>query len=69
MFLATWKESGLILVTGVFSVVTLMTMMGLVGLAHLGLSFFPLKRLERYMHVMAGGVIFISGAGMVFWGL
>ena len=65
------KEStmGLILVTGVFSVVTIATMLGVVLISTMGLNFIPIKKMERYTHALAGATIFFSGMAIQFLGL
>jgi len=60
---------GLILVTGIFAVVTIATMVGMVYLAERGIALLPLKKLERYAHLMAGLAIFSSGLAIRFLGL
>jgi sulfite exporter TauE/SafE len=60
---------GLILVTGIFSAVTIATMMGFVFVLTLGLDFLPVKRVERYTHAIAGASIFLCGIGIQFLGL
>ncbi|MBM3404937.1 MAG: hypothetical protein FJY10_08620 [Bacteroidetes bacterium] len=59
----------LIIVTGVFSLVTIITMLSLVLLSLWGFKLLPMKSLDRYTHVLAGGTIFLCGIGMVFLGL
>lgn len=61
--------TGLILVAGIFSAVTIATMLGAVLLAHWGVNFIPLGRLERYAHVLAGAIICLSGLAIEFLGL
>jgi ABC-type nickel/cobalt efflux system permease component RcnA len=53
----------------VFSVVTVATMMVLVGLALAGVQRLPLGALERWSHALAGGVIACSGLAVIFLGL
>jgi len=60
---------GLLLVTAVFGVVTIATMMSVVMVMSLGISMVPLGRLERYSHAMAGAAILMSGAAIQFLGL
>lgn len=60
---------GLIMVTVVFSVVTITTMLGMVYLAERGIALLPLKKMERYAHTMAGMAIFSSGMAIRFLGL
>ena len=63
---STW---GIVQVSLVFSLVTILTMLALVLLASYGLQLVKLGRLERYMHAIAGGTIFLSGMGILFLGL
>ena len=60
---------GLILVTAIFAVVTISTMVGMVFLAERGIALLPLKKMERYAHVLAGLAIFSSGLAIRFLGL
>lgn len=64
---------GMVLVAGVFSVITIGTMMSVVMVATLGLNLNPMRRLcspmERYMHAIAGGIICASGLAIQFLGL
>ncbi len=60
---------GLILVTAIFAVVTIATMVGMVFLAERGIALLPLKKMERYAHVLAGLAIFSSGLAIRFLGL
>lgn len=61
--------AGVITVSVLFSVVTIATMMGVVLAFKLGLSRINLKPVERYSHVIAGAVIFLSGIAIQFLGL
>lgn len=61
--------SGVILVTAVFGVVTICTMLSIVVVSMLGFRFIPMNRLERYNHLLAGTAIFISGLAIQFLGL
>ena len=62
----TW---GLIAVTLTFAIVTIATMITLVVISTLGVNTVRLGRLERYTHAIAGAMITLSGAGIVFLGL
>ncbi len=62
-----WVE--LIAVTSVFSIVTIATMLIVVGLSLRGLELLPLQKFERYMHALAGFTILLSGLAIVFLGL
>jgi nickel/cobalt transporter (NicO) family protein len=59
----------LAVVTGVFSIITILTMLTVVLVASFGIKFFPMKMMEKYSHVMAGSTILLCGLGMVFLGL
>lgn len=61
--------AGLILVTGVFAVVTLSTMLGVVLAARAGANFMPLEKLSRYAHPIAGATILICGLAILLFGL
>jgi hypothetical protein len=67
------KEHGSIslavLVSSVFAVVTITTMLVLVFLLIKGVSFVKLSKLERYTHALAGAVLLLSGIGILFIGL
>ena len=53
----------------VFSIVTILTMLGIVILASKGINLLPLGRLERYSHALAGVAILLSGIAIQFLGL
>lgn len=63
---STW---GIIQVSMVFAIVTILTMLTIVLLASFGLSFVKLGRVERYTHVIAGATIMLSGLAILFLGL
>ncbi len=60
---------GLILVTTIFSLVTIATMMTIVIVTTLGFNLIPFVKLEKYTHAIAGGMILLCGIGIVFLGL
>jgi len=60
---------GLVLVTLIFGVVTVSTMVAMVYLAERGVALLPLKKMERYAHMLAGLAIFSSGVAIRFLGL
>ena len=66
---ATNSMSGMIMVTTVFSLTTILTMLTIVTLAYYGIQFLPMRKVEKYMHVIAGATILISGVGIQFLGL
>lgn len=65
------KESmlGVLMVTGVFGVVTLMTMTAAVMIIVMGMGGLKLKRFERFNHAVAGGTILLCGLSIAFLGM
>jgi sulfite exporter TauE/SafE len=61
--------SGAIIVSVLFSLVTIATMMSIVFAFKLGLSRINLKPIEKYNHLIAGSIIFFSGIAIQFLGL
>jgi nickel/cobalt exporter len=61
--------SGAVVVSLLFSIVTIATMMSVVLAFKLGLSKLNLKPLEKYAHLIAGSMIFLSGVAIQFLGL
>jgi nickel/cobalt transporter (NicO) family protein len=59
----------LIIVTTVFSLVTILTMLAIVTISYYGIKLVQMRFLEKYTHVLAGGTIFLCGIGMLFLGL
>jgi sulfite exporter TauE/SafE len=66
---AKHNMAGVVLVTVAFGLTTIGTMLVLISLSSWGLSFLPLGKLERYVHALAGAMIFISGLSVQFFGL
>jgi nickel/cobalt transporter (NicO) family protein len=60
---------GMLLITAVFGTVTIATMMTIIFIGYLGISFIPLKKLERYTHALAGASILLCGIAIQFLGL
>jgi nickel/cobalt exporter len=60
---------GVVLVSLLFSFVTIITMLSIVLAFKLGLKRINLKPLEKYNHLIAGTMIFVSGLAIVFLGL
>jgi ABC-type nickel/cobalt efflux system permease component RcnA len=60
---------GVILVASVFGLTTIVTMLTIIAISSWGVSFVRLGRLERYVHALAGAMIFISGLSVQFLGL
>ena len=61
--------SGVFLVTFAFGFVTILTMLTIIAISYWGISFVRLGKLERYVHAIAGAMIFISGLSVQFLGL
>lgn len=61
--------SGAVIVALLFSAVTIATMMSVVLIFKLGFSRLNLKPLEKYAHLIAGSMIFMSGIAIQFLGL
>jgi len=61
--------SGAVVVSLLFSIVTIATMMSIVLAFKLGLSKINLKPIEKYSHLIAGAMIFFSGIAIQFLGL
>jgi len=61
--------SGAIIVSILFSVVTIGTMISIVFAFRLGLNKINLKPLEKYSHLIAGAMILFSGLAIQFLGL
>jgi nickel/cobalt exporter len=61
--------SGAVFVSVLFSVVTISTMMSVVLAFKLGLNKLSLKPVEKYSHLIAGTMIFVSGLAIQFLGL
>jgi len=60
---------GLILVTSIFGITTILTMLVMVTLGLYGIELLPLKKLENHIHTIAGFTILICGIGVQFLGL
>ena len=60
---------GMALVTTVFGVITIGTMLTIVLGTLWGINFLPVGKLERYTHALAGATICLSGLAIVFLGL
>lgn len=66
---ASHNFQGAVLVSILFSIVTIGTMMSIVLAFKLGLSKINLKPVEKYSHLIAGAMIFFSGLAIQFLGL
>ena len=59
----------LVLVTAVFGLVTIATMMVVVLISRAGINFLPLMKVQRFSHAIAGASIFLCGLAIQFLGL
>lgn len=66
---AKHNPGGIIIVSLIFAVVTILTMLVLVLIATYSLKSIPLGKMERYTHAIAGATILLSGCAIVFLGL
>lgn len=66
---ATASTFSLILVTSVFGLTTIATMLGVVLLSLYGLKTINFPSIERYSHALAGLLIFSCGVAIIFLGL
>ena len=66
---AKHNTAGVVLVAATFAVVTILTMLAVITLGFFGVSFIKLGKMERYVHALAGAMIFISGISVQFLGL
>ncbi|PJA98116.1 MAG: hypothetical protein CO128_09070 [Ignavibacteriales bacterium CG_4_9_14_3_um_filter_30_11] len=66
---ATASTFSLILVTSVFGLITIATMLGIVLLSLYGLKTISFPSIERYSHALAGFLIFSCGVAIIFLGL
>ena len=57
------------LVSAVFGLVTIATMLAVVTAGYFGLNLFPAKHFRRFAHPLAGASILLCGLAMVFLGL
>ncbi len=60
---------GLMMVTGIFGITTIATMLAIVIITSLGVNFMPMEKFERYMHALAGLTILLCGIAIKFLGL
>ncbi|MDI6641855.1 MAG: sulfite exporter TauE/SafE family protein [Elusimicrobiota bacterium] len=58
-----------VMVTAIFGLTTVGTMLGIVLGSFYGLSMLQLRKLERYSHALAGLIIFLCGGATKFLGL
>ncbi len=59
----------MVLIAGLFGIVTIATMLGVVVATSLGVNLLPLGRLERYTQAVAGATVCMCGISIQFLGL
>jgi sulfite exporter TauE/SafE len=57
--------SGMILISFIFSITTIATMLTIVLLATFGINLLPLAKLDKYAHPLAGAIVFLSGIAII----
>ena len=60
---------GLLWVSGVFGIMTVLTMLSIVLVSTFGINLVPSTWLERYTHAVAGAILCFCGMSMLFFGL
>ncbi len=63
-----YSISGMVLIATVFAVTTIGTMITVVYLSSLGISFIKFDKVGKYMHVIAGAIILLSGLAITVLG-
>jgi sulfite exporter TauE/SafE len=63
------STASLILISGIFAVSTIVTMLAVVILAYYGIKMAHTQKLERHMHTIAGLIITLSAGAILFLGL
>ena len=66
---ATQSVSGLILVTTIFGITTIVTMLSIVVIILYGVNFFNFGKIGKFTHALAGSVILLCGLAINFLGL
>lgn len=61
--------TGLLVVTSIFGVITILTMLSIVLVSAFGVNLIPVARLEKYTHGIAGAIISFCGISILFFGL
>jgi nickel/cobalt exporter len=66
---ATQSVSGLVLVTTVFGLTTILTMLSIIVVSLKGINLLNFGKLERFTHALAGGMILLCGLAIILLGL
>lgn len=59
------STSGMLFIAGIFSLVTISTMLAIVLVATYGLNMVKMGKLERWSHAMAGAIVLLSGIAIL----
>ena len=59
------STSGMLFIAGIFSLVTITTMLAVVLIATYGLNMVKMGKLERWSHAMAGAIVLLSGIAIL----
>ena len=65
----TESTFGLVVVTGVFGIITIATMLTIVLVSLYGIKFIGMGKLEKFTHAIAGATILFCGVAIKFLGL
>jgi len=66
---ATETIGSVVWIASIFGCVTISTMLVIVMVSAYGFQFIPMKKVERYMHAIAGAAILLCGISIRFMGL
>ena len=66
---ASHNYFALTLVTLIFGIITISTMLVLVGLGYYGIKLLPMAKFDKYIHALAGFAILMCGVAMQFMGI
>jgi len=66
---ANHDTNGIVAVSLLFSVTTILTMCATVTIGYFGFKFLPTGKIDRFMHAIAGATICLSGFAILFLGL
>jgi ABC-type nickel/cobalt efflux system permease component RcnA len=61
--------AGFLMVTAIFTLITVSTMLGITIISFYGINLLPYKWIEQYTHALAGLAIFLCGFSIQFLGL
>ncbi len=60
---------GVIVVTSLFAIATILTMLVIVVISVYGINLLPMNKYEKYSHVLAGAIVLFSGVAVQILGL